>query len=188
MKAIIIKRAVLSEKQCDSIVKKFQILKTKELKNFGGDTGRLSTSADVLVEGTAIGKKLYTNLCDVNGSNFKFELIRYPEQLLVTEYKIGHFCGKHFDGVFSGDAYGEYVKRKLSMVILLSEPYEDFKGGILKFDDVIENTLPNDQKPDTLRKGDVIYFPSFLTHSVSKVLSGVRYTGVMFCEGKRNFR
>ena len=64
--------------------------------------------------------------------------------------------------------------RKLSCVILLSDPKE-FSGG--------EFLIFGDQKPVPLRKGSVVVFPSIYNHKVTPVTGGTRHSMVAWAEG-----
>ena len=69
--------------------------------------------------------------------------------------------------------------RKLSVVIQLSNTLE-YEGGELLFGEGVPQ-LPEEAK----EQGTVIVFPSFLTHSVTPVTSGIRHSLVSWVEGPR---
>jgi PKHD-type hydroxylase len=67
------------------------------------------------------------------------------------------------------------IQRKLSCVILLSDPSE-FEGGILQFKGMEDQNLLDKQ-------GSIIVFPSFIEHRVTPVTKGVRYSAVTWSSG-----
>jgi PKHD-type hydroxylase len=71
--------------------------------------------------------------------------------------------------------------RKLSVVMLLSQPYEEFTGGEFQ----LNLGMEKDPVTPTLNKGDIIAFPSFLIHRVKPVLLGVRKSIVIWVEGPK---
>lgn len=88
-----------------------------------------------------------------------------------TTYKgdVKGFYDWHMDLHIGGDMATD---RKVSIIVMLSDPRE-FEGGDLLIErDVIE-----------LQKGSVIAFPSFLSHKVTEVTKGVRRTMVGWQRG-----
>lgn len=65
--------------------------------------------------------------------------------------------------------------RKLSGVLFLSNP-ESYEGGNFEMEDF---EMPFKKAP----QGSIIIFPSYLTHRVTPVLSGERYTAVCWATG-----
>lgn len=70
--------------------------------------------------------------------------------------------------------------RKLSAVIQLSDS-ESYTGGNLELLHVGTTPLASDLR----KQGTIIYFPSFITHQVTPVTSGVRYSMTAWFEGKK---
>lgn len=66
--------------------------------------------------------------------------------------------------------------RKLSAVVLLSDPEKDFTGG--EFEIFLHGKVP-------MQKGQLILFPSFLAHKVNEVTSGERRSLVLWVEGPK---
>ena len=71
--------------------------------------------------------------------------------------------------------------RKLTIVMMLSDPENDFTGGDLQFN------LGNEKIPLTveMKKGRIIAFPSGFIHRVTPVTSGLRKTIVIWVEGPK---
>ena len=110
---------------------------------------------------------LFQRLTDViNYSNknfFNFDLSRI-QSLQYSIYHEGGFYKDHVDltGIKPTGA------RKLSFSVMLTDP-EEYEGGelLLKFGYNI--TPPN-------KKGDIIFFPSYVLHEVTPVTKGTRKT------------
>jgi PKHD-type hydroxylase len=96
------------------------------------------------------------------------------EQLQFTKYTEGQHYDWHSD-IAPGDV--SPVRRKLSVVCLLSDPSE-FEGGSLEIEGVeIEGGL---------KRGSVIVFPSEYRHRVTPVTKGIRRTLVLWLSGPYN--
>jgi len=108
-----------------------------------------------------------------NQDMWNFTITDMLDELQFTEYRAedeGHYDW-HMD--FGGRRTST---RKLSMVVQLTDP-EEYKGGKLQFflnRDII--TAPKE-------KGTVIFFPSYLTHRVTKIEEGTRNSLVCWFHG-----
>lgn len=111
-----------------------------------------------------------------NSRMWLFHLTNVKDKIQHAEYKAdpegngGHYDW-HMD--FGRD---QYSTRKLSMSIQLSDPSE-YEGGDLEF--LINRTHVKAPK----NKGAIIFFPSYLTHRVTKVTSGTRNSLVTWFHG-----
>ncbi len=126
----------------------------------------------------------FFNMCDKVNETLNFH-IKGVEHLQFTEYNAptGHY-GYHIDGngidsasYMSEDDNNNFNKdsvvRKLSMTALLND---DFVGGELYFN-------LGEEIPITIKKGDVVFFPSYYLHKVSPVTIGTRYSLVTWFVG-----
>ena len=121
------------------------------------------------------------------GWNFQYDV---SEQCQFTKYGEGQFYDWHCDSF--DDPYGERNQknvsdefkgkiRKLSVTVSLSDP-NTYRGGELEFS---FSGSPN-QRPVTeecktiLPKGSIVVFPSYVWHRVKPVLSGTRYSLVIW--------
>jgi PKHD-type hydroxylase len=92
------------------------------------------------------------------------------EKVQMTKYSVGGHYDWHMDS-FEPNENNE--QRKLSISILLND---DFEGGGLEIQGkTIENVLKS--------KGDIVVFPSFLTHKVVPITKGTRYSAVSWAYG-----
>jgi PKHD-type hydroxylase len=71
--------------------------------------------------------------------------------------------------------------RKLSLSLLLNEPYIDFEGG----DFYLNLGRESESERIDIKKGRIILFPSFLIHKVTPVIEGVRKSLVVWVEGPK---
>jgi predicted 2-oxoglutarate/Fe(II)-dependent dioxygenase YbiX len=110
----------------------------------------------------------------INGQYFRFDLNNI-EPLQLTEYdqNYGGFYTKHVD-----HGYDKNMNRKLSFVIFLSDPSE-YEGGELLLYNSTEPIKPEE------KKGNVVFFPSYVLHEVTPVKSGIRNTLVGWINGPR---
>jgi PKHD-type hydroxylase len=119
----------------------------------------------------------------VNRDYFGFNLNGY-ESIQYTVYKSDD-QGKydwHMDTDMYGSANGwERETRKLTIVMLLSEPVIDFSGGELQIN------RGKEEEAITLNmwKGRIVAFPSFMLHRVKPVYLGVRKSLVIWIEGPK---
>jgi len=116
-----------------------------------------------------IFEKLSAHAQDCNNARYNLDLTGYTEELQYTEYDSHGHYDWHQD--FGNN---KFSIRKLSQIILLSDPSE-YEGGNLKFFNNKED-FPNTQ-------GTLICFPSFEMHKVEPVISGNRKSLVAWISG-----
>jgi len=111
---------------------------------------------------------------DANSAFYKFNLTGFHDEdpPLMFKYEGAKVAKYDWHNDFGPKVAST---RKLSFSVLLSDPSE-FVGGQLEF-------LPS-YGEGTVTKGDIIVFPSFLTHRVSPVTNGVRYCIVGWVHGE----
>jgi len=114
-------------------------------------------------------EKLETALMQLNNQQYKFDIQGFFEGAQIYEYPEGGFLDWHMD-----IAKGYMSNRKLSMSVQLTDGSE-YEGGNLEFMDFKE-TGPRGI-------GDLIVFPAFLQHRVSKLTRGKRYAWVSWVHG-----
>jgi PKHD-type hydroxylase len=115
----------------------------------------------------------------LNDQFYGFDLYGY-DHIQYTEYdgKKEEYYNWHLDMNMS-DRNLQVGNRKLSGVILLSEPKKDFKGGAFEY------SANETAEVTELKKGTLILFPSFLRHRVAPVTSGTRKSLVFWVEGPK---
>ena len=112
-----------------------------------------------------------------NCKNFKYELSKCDvEGVQLSRYEVGQFYNKHMD--FNGDSGTKAHTRKLSMSLQLSDE-KSYDGGdlILYYDE--------QKYPTPKSKGTIIVFDSRITHEVTPVTRGERYSLVKWIHGDK---
>jgi PKHD-type hydroxylase len=119
---------------------------------------------------------LYDKMIDLafraNKDLWNFDIHCINESIQYTKYLGG---GGHF-GWHLDLGPGLTSRRKLSMVVQLSDPTE-YEGGVLQ---IMKSSMSQDLPKD---KGAVILFPSYLLHRVTPVVSGIRKSLVLWVGG-----
>ena len=114
-----------------------------------------------------------------NCKNFKYELSKCDvEGVQLSQYNIGQFYDKHVD--FNGNPETKSHTRKLSMSVQLSK--NNYEGGEL----IIYYSGEKYIAPKS--RGTVIVFDSKLTHEVTPVIKGKRYSLVKWFHGDEPLR
>lgn len=167
-------KEVFSKEECERIKNSFS---EKDLANAttgrGRDLHHRNTDVQFIdaTPGTIdIFKRLAQVVKQANNRHWNFDLSGLYEGLQLTRYREGQFYKWHQD---SGG--GTFSKRKLSIVVQLSDP-KDYEGGELQFLGFEKEQIP-------LSQGTAIIFPSFNPHQVTPVRSGVRYSLVAWVSG-----
>jgi len=107
----------------------------------------------------------------VNDNYFKFDLFGFTESLQFTQYTSpGDTYKYHIDKMYKSTV------RKLSMVVQLTDPSE-YEGGELE--------ILLDETPEKLPKtrGTALFFPSYVLHRVTPMVTGTRYSLVTWLGG-----
>ena len=113
-------------------------------------------------------------VAQANREAFGFDLTEFAESPQVARY--GAEREGHFDWHSDIGAGALAAKRKLTIVVQLSEP-QDYENGTLELqpDSNIRQT-PRDQ-------GTAILFPSFALHRVTPVTKGTRWSLTLWSHG-----
>jgi PKHD-type hydroxylase len=117
-------------------------------------------------------QKFNNLIAHYNDKHYNFDLYGY-NYLQYAKYEVGDKHEFHMDIPLDGENVDynllEYL-RKLTVILLLSEPGVDFEGGNIQINHFSEQ-FPWETN---MKKGSVLMFPSFLLHRVAPILSGVR--------------
>jgi len=140
------------------------------------------------LESNFIFEKIDKVIEDCNSNYFNFDISGYTK-IQFTEYtdgSLGEKAGKydwHIDTTFTNDFTGQdcnivlnQTLRKLSVSVVLNQQDIDFYGGSLE--------MVNYPTP-ILNQGDLLIFPSFLSHRVTQIIKGTRYSLVVWVLGPR---
>jgi PKHD-type hydroxylase len=116
----------------------------------------------------------------INESYYNYNLNGYSD-FQYTEYH-GNESGEytwHMDMLHGQNKF--HMTRKLSLVLCLSDPERDFVGGEFQINS------GNQDEPETIlmKKGRMIFFPSYIIHRVKPVTKGIRKTIVIWITGPK---
>jgi PKHD-type hydroxylase len=119
--------------------------------------------------------KLANTVAEVNRNFFHYDLTGFHEPMQLGVYQGG--SNGHYDWHCDAAAEDLGVPRKLSMVLLLSDP-KDFEGGELQLMNGDNNSTIVEQK-----RGRAWFFPSWMLHRVTPVTKGIRRSAVLWIGG-----
>jgi PKHD-type hydroxylase len=120
-------------------------------------------------------EKLSNVIADVNSQFFKFDLTGCYEPIQLGVYKESD--QGHYNWHIDASPTDTHAPRKLSMSLLLSDPYE-FEGGELQI-----KTHDDEVVKLGMVKGRAWFFPSYMLHRVTPVTKGVRRSLVLWVGG-----
>lgn len=112
-----------------------------------------------------------------NATNWDFQLNGEDAFLQFTSYYVGDFYDWHLD---IGESHQDTGKRKLSLVLQLSDPAEYSGGDLELFVQREPRNAPRD-------RGTVIIFPSYNLHRVTPVTDGSRFSLVHWATGEEAY-
>lgn len=118
-----------------------------------------------------IFQKLYDFAIPCNDVRWKFQLSGFHQGVQLTHYDGD---GSHYDW-HTDNGNDIYSTRKLSLILLLSDP-DEYDGGEIEFIGV--------EGKRKYEKGTLLVFPSFIGHKVHPVISGTRRTAVAWICGE----
>lgn len=119
--------------------------------------------------------RLYDIALYINSESFKFDPLDFTEHIMYCEWAEGDHFDWHID---IGDVH-PYASRKLAISVQLSNS-DDYRGGDLEF-----ASSPNPEHWYTVSRGagSIIIYPTYLTHRITPVTSGVRKSLVFWLGG-----
>ena len=124
-----------------------------------------------------LGKFFKQNAKTVNKESEWFFNISRIETIQILKYTEGSFYKRHVDLTFpSGKGYHQ-KQRKISCSLQLNSPNE-YQGGVFTL-----FNLEGEISYIHLDKGDLLLFPSFISHQVGEVTKGIRYSATAWIEG-----
>lgn len=167
---------LLDEKTIEAIISEAGTTELASTFNDGGSDVRTSR-VSWLTEQAWILDLLHHYADLANQTAFHTSLYKRAN-IQFTEYHAsegGHYSWHH-DIDWNRD---DGLDRKLSITVQLSDPSE-YEGGDFSFSEV-----PNPNLSQAKAKGTILVFPSYLSHAVSPVTSGVRKSLVAWFEGPK---
>lgn len=129
---------------------------------------------DDLPEAAWVMDRMMRLTAQANRDAFGFDLTEFAESAQVARY--GAERAGHFDWHSDIGAGALAAKRKLTIVVQLSDP-EDYRDGALQLrPDSSVREAPRD-------RGTAIVFPSFVLHRVTPVTQGTRWSLTLWSHG-----
>lgn len=123
-------------------------------------------------------EKMFEFMSSANNSAEWFFDVQFLEPLQFTKYGTEQKYDWHVDQMMH---MLEENCRKISFSLLLNDPNE-FEGGELQIE-VGSPSNPERVKTVDLKKGDIVFFPSYLWHRVMPVTKGERHSLVGWFTG-----
>jgi|694.fasta_scaffold00037_73 PKHD-type hydroxylase len=118
----------------------------------------------------------------INDEFYGFDLNGYNQiQYTVYSAEDQGMYDWHMDTFLGRNDNKTEDTRKMSLVMLLSDPSKDFVGG----DFLLNYSREDNAEVLPLSKGRIVAFPSFLLHKVKPVIRGVRKSLVIWVEGPK---
>lgn len=168
--------SLFATEECDRIV-----TLAREHGTVKGGTGESMTASEVRDsdicflwpdEKTAWMFQRLQQLTEQVNRSYQFDLRGFFEGVQVARYGGG---GGHY-GWHMDLGTGPFSARKLTLSVQLSDP-DSYEGGELEFTSA---TL----QPEAQRQGAAVIFPSFMTHRVTPVSKGERWSMVCWISGE----
>lgn len=119
--------------------------------------------------------KISFTVARINATYFQFDLDGFHEPGQITLYDAKD--GGHYDWHQDSNIRSHGVMRKLTCVLLLNETAE-FEGG-----DLLIKSESDVGRAVQMRRGRMWFFPSWMLHKVTPVISGRRKTLVLWAGG-----
>lgn len=170
---------VLTEKDCDALVKLYTQMPDEEAGVGGEGSGKVDRSVRnvnkvMLPVHKGIGARLAAVGLDANAQRWNFD-IKKAKQSEFLKYPAGGGRYKsHIDTFLAKTPENIEECRKVTVLAFLND---DFKGGKFFLQTGPEKFYPPQEK------GTVLAFPSFLLHGVEDVEEGERYSVVTWLVG-----
>jgi PKHD-type hydroxylase len=127
-----------------------------------------------------IFSKIINLVAAANENFFDFDLSGIQHTLQLVEYSSDEEIKGHYNW-HTDIGVSDYVTRKLSITIQLSDPDTYTDGDLVIKNSLLEHYANREQ-------GSVHLFPSFTLHKVTPVTAGVRYSLVIWVHGSQRFR
>lgn len=162
----------LSKTQCDKLIEYFNSKKPQDSKLAGDYTEevlnkKVRNNKEVIYEEKMLQDKLKMvfELANVAAYNYDIQEI---EEIKLLSYDKGGKYKWHTDV-----GSKETSTRKLTAIVQLSNE-KDYEGGVLEFG-ITDEDGDNNLRA-TNKQGSIIVFPSFLSHRITPLVSGKRYS------------
>lgn len=169
----------LSESQCIKLIKYFESKESKDSELAGTyDKNLLNKEVRNTRELVLVDEKLTNKLKKVfelaNVSTYNYD-IKEMEEVKLLKYTQGGRYKWHTDC-----GAKEISIRKLSAIVQLSDE-NSYEGGDLEFG--ITNETGESNYTARRTRGSIIIFPAFLSHRITPITNGIRYSLITWING-----
>jgi PKHD-type hydroxylase len=184
--AYVVFKDEFTKEECAKIIEMAKNIPEEKAMVGGGDEGKLGITDSAIrtsrlhwMHWSQDADWIFTRLANVIAKTkvgwYPFSLSHMPEPIQLTRYLASE--GGHYE---AHKDMGDDVMstRKLSLVVLLSDPSE-FEGGQLE---MLGHPGPDKAAHDLLQ-GTVVAFPSWELHRVQKLTKGERWSLVTWVHG-----
>lgn len=170
---------------CEDIIKRAAELSILDGKTGNGLDKKIRNSRITWIKDPWIFDWITPAVHQINRElNWNFE-ISGSEDIQFTRYTEGQFYNWHTDNKFTEI---NNTDRKISVVIPLKDDSE-YEGGDLEFYDTSFSPQSTQdrviKKEEFRKKGNLIIFPSYMWHRVTKVTKGERLSIVIWFTGEQ---
>jgi len=171
--------AALTLDECDALVALCAAGPMRDAGLVRGTTAHQIRRADLswlddIPQASWVMDRMMRLVAQANRESFGFDLDEFAESPQVARY--GAERAAHFDWHSDIGAGALAQKRKLTVVVQLSDP-GDYAGGVLEvWPDSTIRTAPRD-------RGTAVIFPSFALHRVTPVTHGTRWSLTLWSHG-----
>lgn len=169
----------LSQAECARLIEMAEAAQMKDAGLVGQTTAHQIRRAgiawlDDLPQGGWAMDRMIALVARANRENFGFDLSDFGESAQIARYRAEE--GGHFDWHSDIGAGAQAARRKLTVVVQLSDP-AGYRGGQLQ---LWANNAPLDAPP---AQGTATVFPSFVLHRVTPLTAGVRWSLTLWAHG-----
>lgn len=168
----------LTPAACDALIAQAASAPARDARLAGGTTAHDLRRADLvwlddLPDTAPVMEALIRTVAEAN-RRFAFALDDFAESAQVARYDAAR--QGHFDWHSDIGRQGLAARRKLTLVVQLSDPAA-YEGGTLQLrPDAAEHAAPR-------TRGSATLFPSFVLHRVTPVTTGTRWSLTLWAHG-----
>ena len=169
----------LSQSECDTLIALCQSAPMTDAGLVRATTAHRIRRAELswlddLPEAAWVMDRMMRVVAETNREAFNFDLTEFAESPQVARY--GAEREAHFDWHSDIGSGALAVKRKLTIVVQLSDPLDYDNGNLELRPDANIHPTPRD-------RGTAIVFPSFVLHRVTPVTKGTRWSLTLWSHG-----
>lgn len=163
---------------CEHMIANFSKLHEADGSTFNGNKDHRKSKVRWVYNEHGLVDLLLNYVNSANATCFNVNIQQEMGEMQFGEYDASY--GGKYDWHHDVDwQNSKNFDRKLSIVVQLSNP-ATYKGGQFEFSEV-----QSPKQEDWGKQGSILIFPSYLTHRVTEVTEGTRYSLVSWVRGPR---